>query len=275
MKIIFLCLCLSLASASVVIDPFGDLGACGEDQPRYINTSGVVFRSPNFGAGQQYPPNQDCTWLIEYTGDDEETSVKVEFSTFVLEDCTNCACDYVEAYEGSSTEDPVLGRHCGNSALDLSSEGRTMLLRFVSDASTEFQGFTALNSFAVLPPPYCVSGGSPIEITDPEGEISSPGYPESYPDNLDCKWLISTPGATGYRLEFEEEFGTENCCLCDYLEIYSGTSNTLNDIRRGRWYGTHYPYVFEMEGPDLYINFRSDSSVSGSGFGFSYTAMYN
>lgn len=57
-------------SPPVVINPYGDLGACGEDQPRYLNASEVFF-SPNFGEGQHYPPNQDCTWLIEYSGDEE------------------------------------------------------------------------------------------------------------------------------------------------------------------------------------------------------------
>jgi predicted nucleic-acid-binding Zn-ribbon protein len=273
MKLLILCLSLSLASATLVVNPFGDEGACGPDQPRYINTS-IFFMSPNFGNGS-YPPNSDCTWLIEYTGDDEETSVEVNFNEFVLEDCTDCNCDYVEAFEGSSVEDPSLGRRCGNSADSFASEGTLMLVRFVSDASTEFGGFRASNEYDILPPPHCTSGGSPIVITDPEGRITSPNYGNGfYQNDLNCQWQISVPGATGYILEFDDEFGTETCCTCDYLQIHSGTGESIvNDIKRGRWYGNHHPHIFEMEGGDLYVRFTTDSSGTDIGFGFNFRTL--
>ncbi|ELT97983.1 hypothetical protein CAPTEDRAFT_227116 [Capitella teleta] len=273
MKFLLLCLGLSLANAAVVINPFGDEGACGDDQPRYINES-VIFMSPNFGEGETYPPNQNCSWLIEYTGDDEGISVELSFQTFILEECTDCNCDYLAAYDGDSEDGTLVGKRCGNNPTDMYSDSHLMFVRFVSDESTEFPGFVASNAFDILPPSYCVAGGEPLQLTDPTGVVESPGFGEGfYPDNLDCQWQISTPNAVGYRIEFDEDFATEDACRVDFLQLFSGTGSTGSDTKRGQWYGNHSPHVFTIEGGDLYAYFHTDSSVADIGFSFSYTAI--
>ena len=34
------------------------------------------------------------------------------------------------------------------------------------------------------------------DLTDLTGEITSPNYPATYPDNSDCTWTISAPSST-------------------------------------------------------------------------------
>lgn len=47
------------------------------------------------------------------------------------------------------------------------------------------QGISDIQSMS-----YCQQ--IPIVLTDARGRITSPGYPEKYPDNLDCKWRITS-----------------------------------------------------------------------------------
>ena len=76
----------------------------------------------------------------------------MSFSDFSLEECIDCNCDFVAAYDGSTIEDPEVGRVCGGTPSDLQVDGTQMLVRFVSDASTEFAGFRASNTFPMPRP---------------------------------------------------------------------------------------------------------------------------
>jgi hypothetical protein len=61
------------------------------------------------------------------------------------------------------------------------------------------------------------------------------------------------------------EFATENCCNCDYLQIYDGM--TTNAPRFGRWSGTNtLPPVITSTGNHALITFNADASVNLKGF---------
>ena len=61
--------------------------------------------------------------------------------------------------------------------------------------------------------------------------LSSPGYPDNYPDNLNCSWTITAPtdasaNSVPYSMTIQiTAMDTEPCC--DFLTIYQGTSVTL------------------------------------------------
>ena len=65
-------------------------------------------------------------------------------------------------------------------------------------------------------------------FTFPFGSVTSPSYPDNYPDNADCIYTISQPTGTVILLNFLsmdiETDNWENSCNTDYLEIREGSS---------------------------------------------------
>jgi hypothetical protein len=59
-----------------------------------------------------------------------------------------------------------------------------------------------------------------IETAVSPQNISSPNYPNNYPDNTDCTSVITADTGLQIRLEFSA-FQLEECnsCECDYLEV--------------------------------------------------------
>lgn len=53
--------------------------------------------------------------------------------------------------------------------------------------------------------------GGVIELNDgdPPGYITSPNYPQNYPQNIDCFWVISVPNGEAVKIDFEDEFYIE------------------------------------------------------------------
>ena len=103
----------------------------------------------------------------------------------------------------------------------------------------------------------------------------SPGYPNCYPNNKDCTWLIEVP--TGYFVlleinRFNLEYGSGNCPN-DYLEIRDG--NTSSSPLITRLCGS-LPYMYMYgSGRFLFIRFRSDGSIRMPGFQAICTARSN
>lgn len=61
-----------------------------------------------------------------------------------LERHDRCAYDYVEVRDGSSEDDPLLGRFCGNqNPQDVKSSSNQLWMKFVSDGSVNKGGFAA------------------------------------------------------------------------------------------------------------------------------------
>ena len=122
-----------------------------------------VFASPNYGNGRKYFPNDSCKWLIN--AGDRNGRVKLRFATFFVENRTpNCANDHITVYDGFDESAPVIGKFCGlNPPPELTSSGRKMMIRFYSDNSIEYSGFTAeYTSFQEPSQPQLVPKRDPI-----------------------------------------------------------------------------------------------------------------
>ena len=72
-----------------------------------------------------------------------------------------------------------------------------MLVEFRSDNVNELYGFSASIHYSSLPSKQCVNGLNMNKKT-----IQSPNYPDSYDNNLTCKWLISVPYSSDITLKF-------------------------------------------------------------------------
>lgn len=49
-----------------------------------------------------------------------------------------------------------------------------------------------------------------LAANDPPGYITSPDYPQNYPQNIDCVWVLTVPNGESVRLDFEDEFYIES-----------------------------------------------------------------
>ena len=79
----------------------------------------------------------------------------------------------------------------------ISSTGNNMLVEFRSDEIYENIGFSALIHYSPLPSKECEKG---LDMT--KKTIQSPNFPDSYTNNLSCKWLISVPYGSHITLKF-------------------------------------------------------------------------
>ena len=81
----------------------------------------------------------------------------------------------------------------------ISSTGNNMLVEFTSDDYFEEIGFSASIHYSPLPLKECQKG---LDMT--KKTIQSPKFPDSYDNNLVCKWLISVPHGSHIKLKFVE-----------------------------------------------------------------------
>ncbi|KAM7379759.1 hypothetical protein PAMP_005286 [Pampus punctatissimus] len=132
--------------------------------------------------------------------------------------------DYVEVYNGGDEFSPMLGKFCGKIAPSpIISSGSQLLIKFVSDYETHGAGFSV--RYEVFKTgPECSRN-----FTAPRGVIKTPGFPEKYPNNLDCTFMIFAPQMSEIVVEFDS-FDMEPdtspppgaLCRYDWLEIWDG-----------------------------------------------------
>ena len=81
----------------------------------------------------------------------------------------------------------------------ISSTNNKMLVEFRSDDVNEGNGFSAFIHYSPLPINECENG---LDMTNKI--IQSPNHPDSYNNNLICKWLISVPHGSHITLSFSQ-----------------------------------------------------------------------
>uniref|UniRef100_A0A3B4B214 CUB domain-containing protein n=1 Tax=Periophthalmus magnuspinnatus TaxID=409849 RepID=A0A3B4B214_9GOBI len=158
----------------------------------------------------------------------------------------------LQVYDGHSSTAPQLAHLCGSQIPSpISSSKNQLYVKLRTDSSVSMGGFLAS---------YSTSCGGPI--TAPSGEIHSPSYPGSYPNNVDCSWVISVDPNHRVLLNFSDlDIEFHSNCTWDYVE---GNSTGL---LVGRFCGDSLPSNYtSVVGHVLWVKFVSDGAVSGAGF---------
>ncbi|XP_029114257.1 CUB and sushi domain-containing protein 1-like isoform X1 [Scleropages formosus] len=168
-----------------------------------------------------------------------------------------------------SISDPMHGRRMG----DIFSVG--VVIRFECNRGFVLEGATAIECLTIpgalaqwnASTPSCVvpCGGN---LTQRTGIILSPGFPETYLNNLSCVWTIAVPQGSGIQIQVMS-FVTE--LPWDFLEVYDGGHDT--DILLGKFSGTKVPAVLNSTSNQLRLHFSSDSSASAAGFHLEYKTV--
>ena len=165
------------------------------------------------GTQTTYSHNVQCAWVIKTN---ESLVLNVTFSSFVLEDSTECRFDWLQLNDGHSAGNQLIGRFCGpHKPLggNIISSTNQLYLWFRSDNSTSKEGFD-LEWTSIEP--QC---GGLVNVTS-HGTISSPGSPGNYPKNRDCTWRLKAANNKRLKLTFFSlQIEKHDSCNYDYLEV--------------------------------------------------------
>ncbi|XP_029694158.1 CUB and sushi domain-containing protein 3-like isoform X4 [Takifugu rubripes] len=144
---------------------------------------------------------------------------------------------------------------------------------FSCDPGYELQGESRITCIQVEnryywqpSPPSCIApcGGN---VTGSSGFILSPNYPHPYPHSKDCDWLITVHSDYVISLAFISFSIEPNY---DFLYIYDGADSSTHLI--GSFQDSKLPEKIESTCNFMYLAFRSDGSVSYTGFHLEYKA---
>uniref|UniRef100_A0A8C4X5B0 Metalloendopeptidase n=1 Tax=Erpetoichthys calabaricus TaxID=27687 RepID=A0A8C4X5B0_ERPCA len=227
-------------------------------------STSMIEKSGNFSSAKypsQYPANSRCYFTIQLPAD----RVLLQFNSFSVQKSLGCTTDYVRVYDGSSRSSPVIMNNtCGSGpVIPIISSTSAMLVEFVTSAKGKGTGFTA--SYASV---QC--GGN---MNNTSGTFATPNYPNVYPVNVICDWIITVPAMKKIQLQispFNVEFAPG--CIYDYLVVFDGPS--LNSpILNNKYCGIYSSLKLTSSQNVVVVQFYSDASDVFPGFNATYTAI--
>uniref|UniRef100_A0A8C9S2M1 Neuropilin n=1 Tax=Scleropages formosus TaxID=113540 RepID=A0A8C9S2M1_SCLFO len=239
---------------------------CGE-HIRITNAN--YLTSPGYPVS--YLPSQKCVWVIQAPGPYQR--ILINFNPhFDLED-RECKYDYVEVRDGVDETGQLVGKYCGKIAPSpIVSSGSQLYIKFVSDYETHGAGFS-IRYEIFKTGPECSRN-----FTATSGVIKSPGFPEKYPNNLDCTFMIFAPKMSEIVLEFESfELEPDTTpptgvfCRYDRLEIWDGFPGVGPYI--GRFCGQNTPGRIISYTGILALTINTDNAIAKEGFSANYTVI--
>ncbi|KAM6958322.1 neuropilin-2a isoform 1-T1 [Tautogolabrus adspersus] len=218
----------------------------------------------------EYPPHQNCHWVI--TAPEPSQRIVLNFNPHFEIERLDCKYDFIEIRDGTSENADVLGRHCSNIApAPIISSGSSLQIRFVSDYAHQGAGFSLRYEIFKTGSEFCFRN-----FTSSSGMIDSPGFPDKYPHNLECSYMIIAPPHMDITLTFLT-FDLENDpllvgegdCKYDWLDVWDGLPQVGPLI--GRYCGTKIPPEIQSSSGLLSLSFHTDMAVAKDGF----SARYN
>uniref|UniRef100_A0A6Q2ZG67 Neuropilin n=1 Tax=Esox lucius TaxID=8010 RepID=A0A6Q2ZG67_ESOLU len=239
---------------------------CG-DNIRITNAN--YLTSPGYPAS--YVSSQKCVWVITAPGPHQR--ILINFNPhFDLED-RECKYDYVEVRDGVDESGQLVGKYCGKIAPSpVVSSGNQLFIKFVSDYETHGAGFS-IRYEVFKTGPECSRN-----FTSNSGVIKSPGFPEKYPNNLDCTFMVFAPKMSEIILEFESfELEPDTTpptgifCRYDRLEIWDGFPGVGPYI--GRYCGQTTPGRIISYTGILALTINTDSAIAKEGFSANFTVL--
>ncbi|XP_071541139.1 LOW QUALITY PROTEIN: uncharacterized protein [Panulirus ornatus] len=217
-----------------------------------------LLLSPGYPA--RYPPSTDCTTtILKYSPD--VTSLVLELVDFEMATTTGCSEDYLE----------VAGqRLCGTlsgSTRTFPFVGNSLTIKFHSDSGLSggrgYRVKVGQSTSSVVP------GGCGGFVTTTTASLQSPNYPNQYPPDIDCRYIVTRLSADVCQLKLKVlDMDVESSVGCgrDYLQV--GMQERLCGQRNP---GEIRKYHFSDGQLDLF--FHSDGFGSGRGFSIEVTQV--
>ncbi|MEQ9353308.1 MAG: CUB domain-containing protein [Vicingaceae bacterium] len=204
-----------------------------------------------------YANNSDCEWLIQPSN--PNVIINLRFFRF----STASIADSVTVYDGSTTNDSILGTFYGNRFSSVTSTGNTMLVTFKTDSSNTATGWRA--NYRTIATPPCQAPTTLTAMSDTFTDGSLDG--NNYAPNTSCTWLIQPTNALSIDLNFNR-FETQS--VSDFITVYDGSSNSAPSL--GTFSGQASISTLSSTGGSLFIEFTTDGILELNGWEASYTA---
>ncbi|XP_059357374.1 neuropilin-1a-like isoform X2 [Carassius carassius] len=255
-------LCVTLTGLSVARALTESL--CGGKIP--ITSAGYVT-SPGYPSG--YLGNQQCSWLIQ--APDPQQKILINFNPHFDLEGRECKYDFVQVFDGVDENAVSLGRFCGKIApSQIISNGNSLLIKFTSDYESTGAGFSIRYEI------HRTGTECSRNFTEPNGVIQTPGFPDKYPNNLECTFIIFAPKMAEIVLDFQS-FDMEPdttapagaICRFDYLEIWDGYPTVGPHI--GRYCGSRQPGRVISYTGILSLSIHTDNAITKEGFSANYS----
>ncbi|XP_072507728.1 cubilin [Notamacropus eugenii] len=212
------------------------LTGCGGN----LTTPSGIFMTPNYP--MPYYHSSECFWLLKSS---RGSQFELTFEDFHLESHPNCSLDYLQVFDGLTTDAHLLAKLCGTEIPPLiRSSGDSLFIKLRTDEHQQGGGFLAQ---------YHQTCQDVVIANLTYGILESINYPNPYFANERCNWTIQvTAGNTiNYTFSaFELEYN-ENCTV-DYLELYDGPHLLA------RYCGAEIPPAGNTTGSKLHVLFHTD-----------------
>ncbi|KAL7057714.1 hypothetical protein AAHC03_016359 [Spirometra sp. Aus1] len=262
----------------------------------HLKANQGIISSP--GYPREYPPNANCTWLLEVPFG---FSVVLTFESFELGGQLDCLSDYVEVGNGPLESSRLLRKICGTDLpAPIRSTWNTMTLRFVTGNAIPRKGFKARfekvlpakmdscettdhgcehicvnipdsyrcqchDRYTLLPDGKTCRPACGGHLMTDEGTLTSPNYPNNYPPNINCTWVIEVPVGFSVVLTFDnlkiEGYGD---CQYDYVEVFDGPSASSPVLRK--ICGIDVPPTIQSRHNTMAVRFVTDDVYQNNGF---------
>ncbi|KAM4677967.1 ovochymase-1 [Discoglossus pictus] len=239
--------------------------------------------SPGYPSG--YPAGLTCSWVIPVS---PSSILKITVEQLSIEESENCTQESLSVYKVDHDSTELLGNICGFLTAPVSYLSKGPLVRVLFHSSR--QGSYGKRGFSIL---YRKYGGQvhqlkqtsenaigpnltksencfDVILTTKRGNITSPGYPNSYPNNLRCQWRIIAPLGNIIRIDLHNlKTEKDNSGCQDQLLVYEDTENHKEIL--GTFCGEIYSYSFKSDGPEVILIFTTNSRVTMDGFILTYS----
>ncbi|XP_065263532.1 ovochymase-1 [Emys orbicularis] len=235
-----------------------------------------LIQSPGYPHG--YPNATSCHWRIVAP---LKSIIRLDFLAFWTEKTLSGCHGQLMVYEGFEPSKELIGNFCGEiSPSPLKSDGPVVTLTFTSSAEVATKGFVLTYSFHDLQPGSALGKlkaaekGCPVLDLIPVGsaEITSPNYPNTYPNMLNCTWTVYS--TSGNRLKAViRDLVTENArdCIWDSLNIYDGPNHSSGLL--ASLCGQKKSLSLLSSSSYLTLHFKTDRSVGNRGFKILFEEM--
>ncbi|KAK2183961.1 hypothetical protein NP493_290g02006 [Ridgeia piscesae] len=240
------------------------------------------FSSP--GYPDPYPAKSYCRYFFTATPDER---IKLSFLEFDLLPGNKAGClfDYVDIFTIDITNmKQLLNRLCDQNLPQpiISVHQRIELVFKSTFADQKHVGFLGTYEFIderwqpfPQSSPHC---GSEF-VTGVGGELTSPGFPDPYPANIECTWMIRVGYDQKVLINFMTlDMGQSVHCGTSYVSLYNGfASPTADPVKK--LCGQQYFYEpgfkeFKSNTFRIVVRFKADDNEYGSsGFRLSWTAV--
>lgn len=238
----------------------GDPLPSGCGGPQELSEESGTFTSPNYP--NSYGNGKSCSWHITV---DPNKVIHLWFEEFALEDTQLCTGDFITLRDSLG----IIGKYCGYAKpRPIVSLTNRLTVFFDSNERKTDQGFKAhYKAVAAGTAPEIAGAGGFLQ--GDQGNLQTPGSPgQSYPHDALYQWKITVPEGEGVRLTFTSFDLVPEVCG-DFVQVYDGDGAGATSL--GKFCGGSMPKPVESEGNTMVVRFKSDSTLSSTGFTATFT----